>query len=216
MKTDIFTAASGSPYNGQTLASYPSMEASPQQKGLGGSSQGHNVGSRDTDAQELAVEDITNQDANNQPGVEVIYPYQYEEPSADVSNAPVLWNVPKRLEYDEISSSDLVDSIESLRCSSDLENESRQRRCTRHDLGTKRKPNGLNDRGLLSRSDDMGDAMEDWTRPRKVRRLNYVDTPKSDSTGREDDASSNRVTSSETSSDETPSVASQGDPMDID
>ena len=227
MGADDGTIPSGLTYD-EPATSTHGINASPQQGGLREGPNGYNEDSSPSNADEFAVEDISNQDPSSEIGVEVLYPYQYEEPDPESSSRPVTWPAPKRLEYDEISSSSLVDSIESLHCYSGQESKPRRRR-TRHRAGTKRKPSGPLDRKVLVQSTDFDDEMEDWNneqyvRPRKVRRRNRdgqdASTTLSDSmselTSHGYGSSSTMATSGETSAEESSSPVSRGDPMDID
>ena len=205
-------------------ASAHAMNASSQQRGSKGSPSHYPKGSRAIN--ELSVEDISNQDSIGETGVEVLYPYQYEEPGPEASSGPVTLPAPKRLEYNEISSSSLVDCIESLHCHSGQEGKPRRRK-THHRTGTKRKQSRPLDRKVFSRSKDFDVEMEDWNgeqhvRPRKVRRRNgdgqdtgaTLSDSMSEITSHGYGSSSTMATSGETS--ESSSHISQDDPMDID
>ncbi|KAL1958960.1 hypothetical protein VTO42DRAFT_3513 [Malbranchea cinnamomea] len=221
------TASSDLPYDGSEYADFCSPTASPRQNESGGDYQDRNKRSDDQKHGEFIVEDISNENSSKNSGLEVIRPYQYEEAGAESSAESARWEAPKCLEYDEISNSSLVESIETLCCDSEREIKPRRRR-THHRTGLKRKPSWPIDRKPVSRShilDDNtveGQSAHQYVRPRKVRKSNpmgeYIGTlsmsdSASELTSREDNYSSAMVTSGETSEDDT---VSRGDPMDID
>ncbi|WEW59908.1 hypothetical protein PRK78_005390 [Emydomyces testavorans] len=73
---------------------------------------------------EPTIEDISNQDSGYDGDVEVVWPYQYEDAEADAPSQQPLnakWIGPKRLQYDDVSHSGLIDWMGSLRCDSDQE-----------------------------------------------------------------------------------------------
>lgn len=174
---------------------------------------------------ELIVEDISNQaDDSHDASIEVVRPYQYEDPRSEPASKSDSARAPKSLDYDDLSRSDLVDSIDTLSCHQDRR-APRRRRIQK--VGLKRKPSSIGHRGprcsLVDQGIDDGNGQN--AHPNKSRRRNsegedtetssfYSDSaPESP---RKDDHPNTMATSTETSADESTLSTSEGDPMDID
>jgi hypothetical protein len=175
-------------------------------------------------AGKFTLEDVSNKDTGYDADVEVVYPYQYEEPDTEPAPNPAPWRTPKYIEYDEVGNSGIIDSIQTLRCESDRETQHR-RRAPR--AGTKRKQSATAEYRPFLQSNGVSKGPTEARpfqnlRPSKLRRHNTKRNGtrplkldgSSASIDNEESLPDSATTSEHTSAAESISALAQGEPMD--